>query len=605
MAFGNISGISYVVSDDPSHPTVTPEDTKVIAKSIAARIREWGLRLSTRVDTLSARMDALAVASEQAPGSPTDGAVAGFILDTKSLTRSAMTGLFQTILDTAIQALPQTTALHVADYGVVGDGTTDDTAAFQAAAAAAATFGVPLVVPEGMTIGISSYKRLPPGLTLRTNGCTFRQLVAMGRNPVIGLGARSTVAGGLHVLTRGGDNCQGVHLSDANDTVIDYVDVRADTPGAGQANIRDNALRIMNSSGVRIGRVYVENYSWPVWAELSNGLRLGWVEASSYAKAIHIDGCSQLQIQGGRVYGVAPNSQYAPGYNGILIEADVPTQDIHIQNLVIEDSGEHGVRLSGPAVQREVYFQNCVTRRSGGTGFKVLGSLVEDRRYNTGVTFDNCVAIDSGMVNQNCCGFLIQMAQHVTLINPVVRRMDNDYSAVEGIRLGGVMHLRVISPKIMDTYKFGVHLDEACGNIQDVTFTNTHIQTPSGHGIYLQNPGVEFRDIRFKGGLVEVYDGDGAAFYAGRHLSEDTGTWRGMNELEMTFSDSTGASRQVSKWSSATALGAFIANLVMWRGADAASSWPPFAEGSMALDRRLGTRQIMSGGAWRSTTTNA
>ena len=33
---------------------------------------------------------------------------------------------------------------------------------------------------------------------------------------------------------------------------------------------------------------------------------------------------------------------------------------------------------------------------------------------------------------------------------------------------------------------------------------------------------------------------------------------RGMNELEVTFSDSTGASRQVSEWSSTTALGSFM-----------------------------------------------
>ena len=73
-----------------------------------------------------------------------------------------------------------------------------------------------------------------------------------------------------------------------------------------------------------------------------------------------------------------------------------------------------------------------------------------------------------------------------------------------------------------------------------------------------------------------------------------------MNELEVTFSDSTGASRQISEWSSPNALGSFMANLTMWRGADAAPSWPPFSGGSMILDRRLGSRQVMKGGVWVS-----
>ena len=32
--------------------------------------------------------------------------------------------------------------------------------------------------------------------------------------------------------------------------------------------------------------------------------------------------------------------------------------------------------------------------------------------------------------------------------------------------------------------------------------------------------------------------------------------------------------------------------------AGAAASWPPFSGGSMILDRRLGTRQVMKGGVW-------
>ncbi|MEV6950154.1 glycosyl hydrolase family 28-related protein, partial [Streptomyces sp. NPDC051172] len=123
MALGNISGVAYVVPDDPGHPDVLPEDTKGIAKSIAARLREWGLRLTTRVDNLAARVDAMAVATGQAPGSPADGAVAGYLLDDRSKTRSA---LFS-VLDVG--------PVHVSRFGAKGDGVADDTAALVAAGA--------------------------------------------------------------------------------------------------------------------------------------------------------------------------------------------------------------------------------------------------------------------------------------------------------------------------------------------------------------------------------------------------------------------------------------------------------------------------------------
>ncbi|WP_419404309.1 hypothetical protein, partial [Micrococcus sp. F3Y] len=89
-----------------------------------------------------------------------------------------------------------------------------------------------------------------------------------------------------------------------------------------------------------------------------------------------------------------------------------------------------------------------------------------------------------------------------------------------------------------------------------------------------------------------VYAGEGAAFYAGRHTSEDTGTWRGMNKLDITFSESTGAARQVSPYSSENALAAFTANIVGRDDTTSPGSWPPFRPGSTRYNLRLGTFQV-------------
>ena len=594
MAIGHTpGGTGYVVPNDPNHPDVTPPDTVSIAYTVDARFREQGAKVDAAMRAAEAVMGMAGIGAS----SPIDSQTAALVRSTTTLTHDAVRSV---VREVGVQARPL--GLHAEDLGVKGNGIADDTDAFHAAASAAAKAGVPLVIPAGFSIGISSYKRLPEGLTMHTNGSSFQQLTRMGRAPVVGLGPRSTVVGGLRVQTLGGDACQGVHVADAPDvTVYGGIEVRSSTPGAGKANIRDNGVRVINSPRFTADRVYVENYDWAVWVDESPGFQIGWAEVSTYSLAVRIKGgCSQGRIHGGRVYKAGPNSAYLPGYNGLLMENQSASDDLRISNFTVDDAGEHGYRVSGFTTQTNIWFDHCMARGSGGSGFKVLGGDDNENGFrNRGITFNACTAIDSGTINRNCCGFLIQRADDVRLISPVVKKAKQTYSAVEGIRMSGVSHVTVVAPKILDTHKFAIHIDEACGNVQDVTFTDLHVSTPSGHGIYLQNPGVEFRDMRFKGGLVEVYDGDGAGFYAGRYTApEDSGTWRGMNELEITFSDSTGATRQISTSSSETALGSFMADITMWRSADSAPSWPPFSGGSMILDRRLGTRQVLKGGVW-------
>ena len=578
------AGIGYKDKHDLNDKVFTPADSEFVAVTVDSAVRG----VHTELGRFSDLVTALLKRDKLDPASVTDGQTAALINQADTLTRKAVNAVVETAKVSAF-------GVRVDAYGVVGNGVKDDTDAFHAAASAAATFGVPLVIPAGMSIGISSYKRLPEGLTMHTNGSSFQQLTpSVLRAPVIGLGPRSTVVDGLIVDTLGGDACQGVHVADAPDVTVDRVEVRSTVPGAGSGNIRDNGLRVINSPRFKADRVYVENYSWPVWVELSNGVELGWVEASSYAKAVHVDGCSNFRINGGHVYGTAPNSQYAPGYNGILIEADVPTADIHIQDFMVEDAGEHGVRVSGPMVQREIYFQNCVAKNSGGSGFKVLGGTLADGRYNTGITFDNCKAIDSGSVNQNCCGFLIQMAQHVTLINPEVRRLGKDYSAVEGIRVSGVRNLTISRANVMDTYRYAIRVDESLGDVSNVHIDG-RVHTTSGQGVWLQNPGVTFRNINLDV-FVENTATGGSAFYAGRDTApQDSGAWGGINKLRLTISESTPAETAINPNSSTDGLAAFFAEVTGRRGGD-----PAFRGGSTWMDTRLNTFQVRRNNVWET-----
>lgn len=588
------AGIGYKDKYDRNDEVYTSSDSEFVAVTVDSAVRgvhaELG-RFSDLVEALLAR-------DKLDPASLTDGQAAALINQADTLTRKAVNAVVETAKVSAF-------GVRVDAHGVVGDGVTDDTTAFHAAASAAATLGVPLVIPAGMSIGISSYKRLPEGLTLHSNGATLRQLTQSTlRTPVIGFGPRSKVVGKLTVEAAGGDFCQGVLISDAPDVSVDRIEVRSTTPGAGRSGgggnvaTRNNGLRVINSPGFTANRVYVENFDWAVWFEDSRALEIGWVEVSTYSLAVRFKGgCSQGRIHGGHVYKAGPNSSYSPGYNGLLMENQTASDDISITDFTVEDAGEHGFRLSGAVPQSNITFKNCIARRSGGSGFKVLGGEPGENTFrNVGITFVACKAIDSGMVNQNCCGFLIQRAAHVQLIAPEVRKegADRTYSAVEGIRVSGVEHLTISRAEVMDTYKYAIRLDETCGDVSNVHIDG-RVHTSSGQGVYLQNPGVVFRNINLDV-FVENTTVGGSAFYAGKDTApQDSGAWGGINKLRLTISESTPAETAINRNSSDAALGAFFAEVTGRRGGD-----PAFRGGSTWMDTRLNTFQVRGTNGWET-----
>ena len=247
MALGNISGIAYVVPDDPGHPDVLPEDTKSIAASIAARLREWGLWLNEWVDTLTSRVDAMAVATGVAPGSPEDGVVAGFVLDTASNTRAALNGVVQSILDPALEALPETGALRVEDFGAVCDGVTDDTAALRAGLAESARLGVPLHLPARDTIALVGQVNIPVGASIHGHSATLSWAQTTGAGAWL---LNANYAWGseisdlsLVVETSASTVQRGFTAVGAGNLTVRNLAVKATTPGAGSGSANENGAR--------------------------------------------------------------------------------------------------------------------------------------------------------------------------------------------------------------------------------------------------------------------------------------------------------------------------------------------------------------------------
>ena len=177
MAIGSTPGGSgHVVPDDPDHPLVTPEDTVAIARMEEARFREVG----TKLRELLGRVNDIGVAAGVVAGSPDDGKVAAFVRDPASNTHGALDEFVRALLDPALEALPETGALRVEDFGAVCDGVTDDTAALTAGLAESARLGLPLHLPANNRIAVSGTLRPPSGATLEGNGTTLEWATPTG-----------------------------------------------------------------------------------------------------------------------------------------------------------------------------------------------------------------------------------------------------------------------------------------------------------------------------------------------------------------------------------------------------------------------------------------
>src|SRR5665647_2587110 len=82
----------------------------------AAHLNGWGTAIKVNADA--------AEAAEAGATAPTDAIMAAKVADAASLTRAAGNGVWATVVSEP---------LNVLRYGAVGDGTTDDTAAFTSA----------------------------------------------------------------------------------------------------------------------------------------------------------------------------------------------------------------------------------------------------------------------------------------------------------------------------------------------------------------------------------------------------------------------------------------------------------------------------------------
>lgn len=485
--------------------------------------------------------------------------------------------------------------VHAKDHGAIGDGVTDDTNALMTAVGIALTKKVPLQLTANATYALAGVFDIPAGTRLRTEGAKFIATAQTGRTAKIRIRSDTHIVGGIDVTTLGGVNGTGVSFPAAFNVYVDSIKVKSTIPGQGVGNVRDNGVNLTNSGNIRIDKMVVENFDWSVYAEIVSDLRIGHLEITTYSKALSIRDTPNFVLGGGWCKGVSPNASYLPGYNGVLIEANSPAENIHINNFTVYDAQEHGFRTSGPAQIKNIWFDNCAAINCIGSGFKVLGSILGNGVYNENVFFTSCLSEDSGLQNQNTNGFLIQMAKNVQMVSCIVRNRNKLVSGYAGVRLGGVSDVIISDISIINSSQFAIYIDSELANVSDVHISGK-IRAAQGWGIYLANgsaavsPVNSFKNLTFDM-MIELGTATGRAFYANKATYPVEGTWDGFNRVAIK-SPTTGVD-MISNASSVAAFAGFICDLEGPKNLVAV-----FRDGSTWLDTVTGNKLLAKAGAW-------
>ena len=468
MAIGSTPGGSgHVIPDDPDHLLVTPEDTVAIARMEEARFREVG----TKVRELLARMDAFAGAVGLAPGSPSDSAVAAFILDAASRTRAAL----DAVVGPQIRSVLDTGPVHVSRFGAKGDGATDDTAALVAAAGS----GREVHFDGDRTYNFVGPITISAGTRWITYGALF-YCTAPRSNYNIVL-QDETFVDALEASFAGGDDDRGVLVAGSH-VEIGRVRLVARKPSTVR-NYRRRGLTVgkegVGCQHVRLGDVRVEGFLYAVDSWNGTDVTVDRLTMRGHVQGLFLRNPNRWTVRAGSADKINTSvASGGPGENSVLIEADgnVESGGVSVSNFHSREAGEHGFRVGGQSPIVGITFDNCKSSRSGagngtgGCGFKALGptSILSNSRSakHRNIRFINCTveSIAGSGGGRNFSAFNIGKCEGVSFVSPMVTRGTGnaEYTAAYGIAMIGCENVSVSEPVIEHTMSSGVVVyDEA------------------------------------------------------------------------------------------------------------------------------------------------
>ena len=383
------------------------------------------------------------------------------------------------------------------DRGISGSGA-DETAAIQDLLNA--SIGKTLILGRGKTYGYNPVVgiNIPSNVNIVCNGSKFKRISAQvgtvtdsSYNFVIN---SNCTIDRIEIDCIGGFNDISGLLISGSDVEIGSIKLNTPSRSAAQGNAWVGAKigpDTGSSSNVRIGNIEADLFDRAFMIQNVNGGSLGFIKVSRYRRGLYLKDVKNFNVNGGYISISSVGNTGKAGENGILLEsvsADYGTENVRIENVTVENAGEHGFRIGGQKIMRSIWHVNCISRGHGagygteggvndddhgGCGFKALGPTSVNGARHQNIYYDSCVA-EAGVLDNlddrpNFAGFHIAKCYNVHLISPSVRPTISPnsyaaplvYSCLRGIEILGCEQCSVSDPVIVGHKRAGIMIYDA------------------------------------------------------------------------------------------------------------------------------------------------
>lgn len=373
-------------------------------------------------------------------------------------------------------------------YAPAGDGVTDDTTILTSLLNAAASSGAVVYLERNATYAVTSLT-IPSGTKMFTNGASFVDLNGTTGNTAFITISDDVVIDRLAITIPSGKQRDRVINATGDRWRIDWLKVTAASQQANNTDTADVAVRLNNCDDWYVGLLEVSGYDRAINAEGCLRWRIGGLIVNSYVRGVYLVNNQEFFIGKSYVGTAAPNSSTAAGCNGLLMGCDSDYQQRNgtVEDMTIEDAGEHAVRVGGPYSHRGIYLVRFRISNCGRCGIKVLGTDTgAPTEYNEGIWIIEPFIEDAGDgvgAAENCVGVMFEFVKFGRIISPTIRARNKTYSCSFGIRLNGCEDCDIVSPIISKPHYDGVLFHAENGDLTRITLDGGEVNDAGRHGM--------------------------------------------------------------------------------------------------------------------------
>lgn len=423
--------------------------------------------------------------------------------------------------------------VNVRDKGAVGDGTTDDTTAIQAAL----TTGLDVYVP-----GVSTYYKITAALTM------------LSGQRIFGDGDRSEI----RQVT---ENANCITVTSRSDVSVERLHLYC--PGSSTSLTNGCAVLFTECSRVRaIGNIVENHRGWGISANETNGYEFigNWfINAAVSGITDDTDIAGDIQGVYGSGLGVIAYNHCLSG-SGVGVKVQTVTDpdqgdDIVITGNIVKNSLAYGIfayRKSeatpiGQSLKRVIITNNVINGVSGG----VLSSATGTYTFGAGIYSQGCedIIIANNQVSNTHSaavafastltpgGIGVTNQSRFTVANNNISDAGvNGIDISEGNLLGDDVHGGIVDGNVITNVTTrGIRLR----SVRSASITNNRINTTGGRGIdiNLVAPAVTMENSRVSGNVVENVTGVGIAIGYADGLEVSDNTVAEVTESGLTFAN--------------------------------------------------------------------